>query len=700
MLIVQNEKDLAQALEFINTNEVLAYDTETTGLDFNKDKVIGFGVSNYTTGFYVPLYTYDSSSGELRLCGIGPTLLSTLLEAIKAKKLIMFNASFDSRFTKFSLGVDLLPSLACDVLLLKHTCDEEFPFGLKEIATKLWGVDVKAEKEAMQASIKNNGGTATEYYKADTTLLAKYCVQDCLLTYRMYAHYSKELKKQRLEAFFYEEEVMPLYKEVTIPMEEQGVRLNIPLMEQTLKEINQELLNVEAKIQTAIAPNLDIFRSWFLNKDYPVKERGRLAKKLKQGLGTEQAQMALWNEDSEGANMFNLNSKHHLKKLFFDTLKEEPLSRTPTGQPQVNEDFLELMGNKWAWAADLIIYNKLNKLKSTYIERFLNEQHNGVFYPAFMQHRTVSGRYSGDLQQLPRPIESSGEVDVVSKYTSRIREFIVPNPNNILMSADYEQLEPTIFAHTSNDSALQNIFITGTDFYSEVAIKTERLTNVSSDKLSDNYLGKRDKQARQRAKSYALGIAYGMTGYKLKFEIGTDDETADRLVQDYLNAFPGLARWMNESKDKVKFQGQIKTQSGRIRHMPRARELFAKYGSRITDSLQLWKEYHSMPAVYERVKADYREFKNLMNNSINFQVQGLAASIVNRAAISINRKLKSEELKSRLIMQVHDELVYEVIDEERQKVSDLVKSTMENIVKLSVPLRTTPQFGTNYRECK
>ncbi len=701
-MLIDSIDKLNEALKFIHENDLLAYDTETTGLNTRKDIVVGFGFSNATTGYYMPLYRYCPTLKQLVLTDLPPQSELAILKALSTKKLLMFNASFDARITKQSLYVDLLPALYADVLLLKHTCDEEFPFGLKEIATKLWGHNVKEEKEAMQASIKANGGTAKQYYKSDVSILSRYCIQDCLLTYQIYNHYKPILASQGLEQFYFSDEVLPLYKEVTIPMEEAGVCLDMPKLNEAIVDINKVIHEVEQGIQAAIIPHLSLFTTWFLNKDYPQQtptgKQPAWAKKYA-------SQYEAWSAENPNTNMFNLNSKYHLKKLFFDTLKEEALSRTPpsknfpNGQPQVDEEFLELMAQKYDWCEKLIEYNKLNKIKGTYLIRFLEESEDGKFYPSFQQHRTVSGRYSGDLQQLPRPLEQRpvGEPQIAESiiyFTNLIRELIVPTRGNMLVSADYEQLEPTIFAHTSGDPALQGIFNEGQDFYSTVAIRTENLSGVSANKESANYLGTQDKAARQKAKAYALGIAYGMTGYKLKFELGCTDEEADQLVEDYLNAFPDLKEWMYASRDTAKSQGFIRAQTGRVRHMPQAKEIFETYGPCIDNDLELWKRYNNVPSVYAAAKSARKLYKNLLNNAINFQVQSLAASIVNRAAIALARDGLIP------IMQVHDELVYDLPSSNLASQCVLIKQQMENIIKLSVPLRTIPQYGTNYRKCK
>lgn len=497
-------------------------------------------------------------------------------------------------------------------------------------------------------------------------------------------------------------EVMELLKYVTIPMMEKGVRLDMDKLVRSKADIQADIVRLQADIKYSLQ---DIIRGqfnvWFMNKEYPYKATGKIAKLMKKGPMTlEQAQQYLFWEDYPEAGWlgaFNLQSKHHLKKLFFEYLKEEPLSRTPTGLPQVDDEFIQSVHDKYEWCKNLTKYNKLCKLKSAYIDRFIEESEDGRLYPSFMQHRTVSGRYGSDIQQMPRPVEPGGPTDIVARYTNLVREFILPDEDCVLISADYEQLEPTVFAHVSGDASLSSIFHAGKDFYSEVAIKTERLAGASSDKTADNYLAKTNKEKRQRAKSYALGIAYGMTGYKLQFEIGVSQEEAEQLVKDYLTAFPDLARWMNESKDKARSAGYIKSQAGRMRRLRALPQLFANYGARITDSLRLWKDFHDMPEVYQRAREDYKTYKNLQNNAINFQIQSLAASIINRAAIKLARLFGLVPS-----MQIHDELVYNIEDKEGVKTCtvDKLKNTMQNVVSLSVPLRTEPKIGKNFRECK
>jgi DNA polymerase-1 len=180
----------------------------------------------------------------------------------------------------------------------------------------------------------------------------------------------------------------------------------------------------------------------------------------------------------------------------------------------------------------------------------------------------------------------------------------------------------------------------------------------------------------------------------LQFELNVPQELAEELVQKYLRAFPKLADWMAKSQDQVRLTGSIKTQSGRIRRMPEAKALLQKYGSRITDSLHLWKTFNTNPVQYAQAKLDRKTVVNCLNNAINFQVQGLAASIMSKAMIQL------AQMGYIPLLTVHDEVVYEIPTEHVSEAAEVVKNVMETATILSVPLKTQPQWGKNYRECK
>jgi len=248
-----DSKELVDLLiQHINEKEIVAYDTETSSLNPRKGKIIGFSVSGEEgMGFYMPTMFWNNETESLDECqieGIGcHRIARKVISMLVGKKLIMHNASFDCRYTDNFYKVNLLPSLWVDTSLLVHTVKEEGafgfgnPFGLKSIAIMIQdkiGLNIQEaanqEQINLKNSIKENGGSTTkdnfEIYKADINLLSEYAAADTDLTLRICNHFLPVLEHEGLTKFFFEDEVMPLYREVTIPMEIEGIALDIPLI--------------------------------------------------------------------------------------------------------------------------------------------------------------------------------------------------------------------------------------------------------------------------------------------------------------------------------------------------------------------------------------------------------------------------------------------------------------------------------------
>jgi DNA polymerase I-like protein with 3'-5' exonuclease and polymerase domains len=752
---------LKSVIEHIKANEVIAFDTETNSLNPRKGKIIGFSVSGEEgKGYYMPTMIFKD--GELQDAIIEDKLAHDLakktISLLIGKKLIMHNASFDTRFVKCFYGVDLLPSLYADTLLLVHTVKEEgagymagSPFGLKDIAKMIQthiGLDVEKaaneEQIALKTSIKENGGSITresyEIWKADLELLSEYAAADTDLTLRIYNYFIKQLYAEGLEKFFFEDEVMPLYKEVTIPMEEVGVKLDLPLINKAKNDIEIHLKEYSDLVMKELLQNSDV-KAWVVYKAkdaYPANNKGTFAQELckefdlplersekTQKYNINKSSLArlpeseikhflihgdpavldkdlcikislrLWKEDNDGA-FFNIQSKDQLGEIAFGVLGIKPMSKTAKGKPQFDDDMVQSIAEKYSWAKNLRIYNRLLKIRSTYIERFLTAQEDGRYYFYYKQHGTVSGRYGSDAQQLPRPKEEGDDDPIVIEYNNLIRAFFIPDEHNIFIDCDYESLEPHTFAHVSGDEGLKDIFRNGWDFYSTIAIKTEKLNQYSPDKKAPNYLRKLDPKLRNKAKAYSLGIPYGMGAYALGMNLGIATKEAKKLVEGYLNGFPQLKEWMERSKKQAKEQGFVKTQVGRVRHLPKVKAIYDKIGDDLLD----WNIKKEMEYQYgvDKVKNLSRDYINGLNNSCNVQIQGLAASIVNRAALAINRKFRKLNIRGWVCAQIHDQLVIEVDHDIAEDAAKIVQDCMENTTKLSIALKAPPALAKNLRD--
>ena len=758
---VDSIEKLKDLIEHIKSCEIIAFDTETNSLNPRKGKIIGFSVSGEVgKGYYMPtmIFKDDELQDAIIEGKLAHDLAKKTISLLIGKKLIMHNASFDVKFVKCFYGVDLLSSLYVDTILLVHTVKEEgagfmggSAFGLKDIAKMIQkdiGLDVEKaaneEQVALKESIKRNGGQITrdnyEIWKADLELLSEYASADTDLTLRVYNHFIKTLKDENLEKFFFEDEVMPLYKEVTIPMEQVGIKLDMELIKSSRTKIMEKLKEYAELVTKELLKNPDV-RAWVVYKAqdaYPPNNKGTFAQELIKEMNFELEQsartgkysvtksalmrlpecsakhfllhgdaavldrdismkisMRLWREDNDGA-YFNIQSKDQLGEIAFAVLGIKPLSTTKTGRPQFDDDTVQSIAGKYEWAKNLRIYNRLLKIKSTYMDRFLDAQEDGRYYFYYKQHGTVSGRYGSDAQQLPRPKEEGDDEPIVIEYNNLIRAFFIHEEGNIFVDCDYESLEPHTFAHVSGDEELKDIFRNNWDFYSTIAIKTEKLGQYSPDKKAPNFLRKLEPKLRNKAKAYALGIPYGMGAYALGMTLGIPTKEAKKLVDGYLNGFPELKKWMERSKKQAKEKGYVSTQVGRIRHLPKVKAIYDKIGDDLLD----WNIKKEMERQYgvDQIKNLSRDYINGLNNSCNVQIQGLAASIVNRAALAINRKFKELDIRGWVCAQIHDQLVIEVEHTRSEEAARIVQDLMENTTKLSIDLKAPPTLASNLRD--
>ena len=802
---VQDKETLKLLHQHITESDIIAVDTETTGLNPRKDKIVGWSVSgDEGVGFYLPTLVFNFEKDELEIQTIDGTsteiISKNLLKLLNGKKLVFHNASFDVQFIKNYFGVDLLPDVWVDTGLLVHTVYEEGafgfgnPFGLKSIAImnqKELGLDVEKaaneEQVELKESIKKNGGQTTkalfEIYKADLEILSKYASADTDLTLRICNLYLKKLKEEKLEKFFFEDEVMPIYREVTVPMEAYGVDLDMDL----LNKIHDDIVEDQKKNKEIVMKSLLAIpevKEWVVNtamENYPMSHKGNWAQNLvsryslplpksgktgkysltqkyieeledssiKQFLLTGDIEhidkveaarisMAMWKESNDG-DYINIQSKKHLGEIVFKYMGIEPKvagANTKSGRAKFDMNMVIALAKDYPWAENLRIYNKLLKIKSTYVDRFRDRHEDGRYYFYFKQNGTVSGRYGSDAQQLPKPLEEGEDAPVIMKYVNIVRAFLVAGKGRKVIDADYESLEPHCFASVTGDKNLQEIFNKGWDFYSTVAIRTEKLNEdkvkypngVSADKKADNYLKKIDPVKRNQAKAYSLGIAYGMEAYALSMSLFSNpnnardagkrnQKEAQALVDGYLNGFPQLKEWRERSREEVKAYGKITNYVGRVRHLPKVKKLYENFDNRLMDWRFRKQLETQVPPKYVRknkvgngeivktisprdqVTQAYRDFRNGLNNCLNFQLQSLAAAVVNRAALKINLKAKELGIDARCQAQVHDQLIINCDEKDVDMFAPIVQHIMETTTVLpGVTLKAPPEISDNWRD--
>ena len=349
---------------------------------------------------------------------------------------------------------------------------------------------------------------------------------------------------------------------------------------------------------------------------------------------------------------FNINSPKQVGELLFDTLKlDTKAKKSKTGQYSTSEEVLMGLREKHAIVGKILDFRATQKLISTYmaaLPSYIAE--DGKIHTTYNQTVTATGRLSSsnpNLQNLP----------IRSERGKLIREAVIPDEGCLFLSADYSQIELRLMAHFSQDEHLLQAFRDGQDVHAATAAKIFR---IPIEQVS--------KDQRRQAKTANFGIIYGISAFGLAQQLDCSRTQAKQLIDDYFAAFPKVIQYIESQKELCRQRGYAETLFGRKRYLP---------------------DIHSQ-------NATVRSFAE--RNAVNAPIQGTAADIIKMAMVSIHRRLKEEHLQAQMIMQVHDELNFNVPMNEVDRVREIVVTEMENAVHLSVPLIADCGVGKNWLE--
>ena len=377
-----------------------------------------------------------------------------------------------------------------------------------------------------------------------------------------------------------------------------------------------------------------------------------MLKKAEEQLGMELATLEQGIYTAVGVT-FNVNSPKQVGEVLFDQLKlDAKAKKSKTGQYSTSEEVLLGLKGKHEVVGMILEYRELKKLISTYISAlptYINPE-TGKIHTTYNQTVTATGRLSSsnpNLQNLP----------IRSERGQLIRQAVIPDDGCLFLSADYSQIELRLMAHFSQDPHLVEAFRSGQDIHAATAAK---IFNVPIDQVT--------KEQRRQAKTANFGIIYGISAFGLAQQLDCSRSEAKALIDGYFAAFPGVIDYIERQKELARQQGYAVTLFGRKRYLP--------------DIVS-----HN---------ATVRSFAE--RNAVNSPIQGTAADIIKMAMVTIHRRLKEEGLKAQMIMQVHDELNFNVPLNEVDKVREIVVSEMQNVVHLTVPLIADCGIGTNWLE--
>jgi DNA polymerase-1 len=357
---------------------------------------------------------------------------------------------------------------------------------------------------------------------------------------------------------------------------------------------------------------------------------------------------------ADSGHRFNINSPKQLGDVLFNKmLLPKPMKYGKGKVVSTAQDVLEELAEQHQVPALVLEYRQLSKLKSTYLDslpQLVDAQ--GRVHTTFNQVGTATGRLSStnpNLQNIP----------VRTALGREIRAAFIPAPGNVLMSADYSQIELRLMAHFSQDPLLLDAYRTGKDIHTLTASEVFGVDAATM-----------DKETRARAKAVNFGIVYGISPFGLAAQLNIDQKTAKQYIETYFDRYKGVQRFIEETLETVRRDQSVRTYFGRIRPIP-----------------DIQSRNPNMRGFAERT-------------AINTPLQGTAADLIKLAMLKIDQLIRDRKLKSQMTLQVHDELLFDVVPEEAEELQQLVKREMEHVAEFSVPIVADVGIGQNWRDIK
>ncbi|MBM7571951.1 DNA polymerase I [Aquibacillus albus] len=457
------------------------------------------------------------------------------------------------------------------------------------------------------------------------------------------------------QAVLFDEEVYGKGAKMKIPEEEKFVDHLVrktsmifslkEYMEKELKENSQDKLFQELELPLAII--LGKMEATGVQVDKArLKEMGDELQERLQAIEAEIHELS--------GEEFNVNSPKQLGPILFEKLGLPVIKKTKTGY-STSADILEQLYDKHPIIPKLLMYRQLGKLQSTYIEGLLKVVHpeTNKIHTRFNQALTQTGRLSStepNLQNIPIRLEEG----------RKIRQAFVPSEENwYIFAADYSQIELRVLAHIANDEKLIQAFVNGMDIHTTTAME---VFHVNKDEVTANM--------RRHAKAVNFGIVYGISDYGLSQSLGITRKEAKQFIDRYLDSYPGVRDYMEDIVQDAKQKGYVTTLMNRRRYLP------------------------------DITNRNFNRRSFAERTAMNTPIQGSAADIIKLAMINLHHALKEEGLQSRMLMQVHDELILEAPSDEMNRLKELVPSVMENAMELTVPLKVDYSYGKTWYDAK
>jgi DNA polymerase-1 len=583
-------------IKIINEAPLTAVDTETTSLDSMSAEIVGLSLCvEPGKAAYVPMHhRYPGAPDQLSREFVLEKLKPWLQDASKSK--LGQHLKYDSHiFANYGIA---LKGIVHDTLLQSYVIESHRTHDMDSLALR-W-LD---KKTITYEQVCGKGASQIGFDEVSIETATDYAAEDADITLRLHNTLWPRIEANEKLRFIYEQIEVPT-SIVLQRMERNGVLIDVDLLVAQSNELGIKLMELE-------------------------KEAHALAEQP-----------------------FNLNSPKQLGEILFEKLKLPVVKKTPSGTPSTDEEVLQKLAEDYPLPKLLLDYRSLSKLKSTYTDklpRMVNPS-TGRVHTNYGQAIAVTGRLSSNepnLQNIP----------VRTAEGRRIREAFIAAPGNVIVSADYSQIELRIMAHLSGDEGMLRAFAAGEDIHRATAAEIfgVPLTEVSSEQ-------------RRYAKVINFGLMYGMSVFGLAGNLGVERSAAQMYMEKYFHRFAGVKQFMDDVRQQAKSQGFVETVFGR----------------------RLWLPEINSPNGPRRQGAE--------RAAINAPMQGTAADLIKLAMIAVQNWLDIEKLGSRMVMQVHDELVLEVPEAELALVKTRLPELMAGVAELRVPLVADVGTGPNWEK--
>ena len=594
---VLSEDQLLAWAKNLDECKVYAIDTETDSLDTITANLVGISLSvKEGTGCYIPIgHKYEDCPDQPSL-DLVIEIIGNAIERNK-EKAVGQNLKFDIPIlSRHKIQLD---KFHADTMLMSYV--------LNSTATR-HGMDKLASFYLDYETIKYGdvAGTASKqisFSEVEINVATNYAAEDADITLRLYNKLN-------------------------------GLLEDKPTQKKLLEEIEYPLVHVLSKVEQNGAK---------IDKAKLAAHSEELAEKISD-LSSQAFKIA--------GEEFNLDSPKQLLEILYEKLKLPVLKKTPKGQPSTNEETLQRLSEEYELPKIILQYRTLAKLKSTYTDSLIKIENQVTqrIHTSYQQAITSTGRLSStepNLQNIP----------IKTSEGRRIREAFIPEKGNVLISADYSQIELRIMAHLSKDKNLTNAFNKGLDVHSSTAAE---VFGVDIENVTE--------EQRRSAKAINFGLMYGMSAFGLTRQLDIPRADAQKYLDTYFERYTGVKDYMANTKAQAKEDMFVETIMGRRLYL---NEINAANGLR-------------------RQAAE--------RAAINAPLQGSAADIIKKAMIDINAFLVQKLPDTKMIMQVHDELIFETPKRNAEETLYLMKSMMEKAVKLDIPLIADAAIGKNWNE--